>query len=103
MHSNMQLLGSVAKVCVKPSGESGVGTRDAITIAKNPHTRFPSVNIVGRMAKVRMGRMGGENPKDRNTKSETNPKLKCKKRKPWKRIFLSPIFLSHSNSNSLTL
>ena len=36
----------------------GVGTRDAITMAKNPHTRFPSVNIVGKMAMVRMGRMG---------------------------------------------
>ena len=36
-------------------------TRDAITIAKNPHTRFPSVNIVGRMANVRMGRMEEEN------------------------------------------
>ncbi len=41
----------------RPS-DVGVDTRDAITIAKNPHTRFPSVNIVGRMAKVRMGRMG---------------------------------------------
>ena len=58
MRSNMQLLGSVAKVCIMPSGDWGVCTRDAITIAKNPHTRFPSVNIVGRMAKVRMGRMG---------------------------------------------
>ena len=51
----MQSLGSVARF---PSGDVGVCTRDAITIAKNPHTRFPSVNIVGRMAKVRMGRMG---------------------------------------------
>jgi hypothetical protein len=56
----MQWLGSTPKVCVKPSGESGVGTREAITIAKNPHTRFPSVNIVGRIAKVRMGRIGVE-------------------------------------------
>ena len=45
----------------------GVCTRDAITIAKNPHTRFPSVNIVGRMAKVRMGRM---EEKDRRMKDE---------------------------------
>jgi hypothetical protein len=28
-----------------------------MTISKNPHTRLPSVNNVGRMAKVRMGRM----------------------------------------------
>jgi hypothetical protein len=76
----------------------GVGTRDAITIAKNPHTRFPSVNIVGRMAKVRMGRMAVENPKRKNTKSETNLKLKCKKQNLGRKYSFLQFSFLHSNS-----
>ena len=42
----------------------GVGTREAMTIAKKPHTRLPSVNSVGRTAMVRMGRMGRDCVRD---------------------------------------
>ena len=44
----------VGIVAVGASGLCGRSTRDATTMAKNPQTRLPNVNSVGRTAIVRI-------------------------------------------------